>query len=493
MSKLRGMKLIDIIADIEIIKIEGATDRSIEKLLFDSRIAGKRTCFVAIRGLTTDGHEYIDKAIEKGAEAIVLERWPEETRKGVTYLQVSDSAETLGLMAANFYGHPTRQLKLVGVTGTNGKTTTVTLLHDLFTNLGYKTGLLSTVENRIGAEVLPAGYTTPDSLAINELLSKMVKAGCSYAFMEVSSHAVVQKRIAGLSFAGGVFTNITHDHLDFHKTFQAYIEAKKAFFDGLSARAFALTNADDRRGAVMLQNTRAKKYSYSLRKMADFRAKILENTLLGLHLLIDNKAFFGRLIGEFNAYNLLAVYAVACLLEQDPDEVLTELSRLKAAEGRFDYIVDEKRQITGIIDYAHTPDALEKVLITVQKLREADSDIITLIGCGGDRDRTKRPKMANVACTYSDQVILTSDNPRSEEPEAIIADMEKGVPVAAKRKVLVIVNRREAIRTAARLAKPGSIILVAGKGHEKYQEIKGVRYPFDDKEILKAEFFQIDN
>jgi UDP-N-acetylmuramoyl-L-alanyl-D-glutamate--2,6-diaminopimelate ligase len=487
------MKLIDIIADVEAVKTKGSMDRSIAKLVFDSRKAGERTCFVAIKGLTTDGHEYIDKAIEQGAEAIVLERWPDQTREGITYIQVSDSAETLGWMAANFYGRPARQMKLVGVTGTNGKTTTVTLLHDLFTSLGYKAGLLSTVENRIGAEVLPAGYTTPDAVSINELLRKMVDADCSYAFMEVSSHAVVQKRIAGLSFAGGVFTNITHDHLDFHKTFQAYIEAKKAFFDGLSTEAFALTNADDRRGAVMLQNTQAKKYAYSLRKMADFRAKILENTLLGLHLLIDNKAFFGRLIGEFNAYNLLAVYAVARLLDQDADEVLTELSRLKAAEGRFDYIVDQERQITGIVDYAHTPDALEKVLMTIQKLREAEAEIITLIGCGGDRDRTKRPKMAGVACAYSDQVILTSDNPRSEEPEAIIADMEKGVPPAAKRKVLVIVNRREAIRTAARLAKPGSIILVAGKGHEKYQEIKGVRYPFDDKEILKAEFFQVDN
>ena len=484
------MTLNDIIADVVVLQRRGKTDRLIEQVVFDSRKAGKRTCFVAIKGLTTDGHHYIDIAIKQGVEAIILEEWPAEIHADVTYLQVADSAKALGLMAAAFYGHPARQLKLVGITGTNGKTTTATLLHDLFTNLGYKTGLLSTVENRIGTEVLASGYTTPDAIAINELLSQMVEAGCDYAFMEVSSHAIAQQRIAGLYFVGGIFTNITHDHLDFHKTFKAYIAAKKTFFDHLPREAFALTNADDRRGDIMLQNTSAKKYTYSLRRMADFRAKIMENTLMGLHLLIDQKAFFGRLIGEFNAYNLLAVYAVARLLDQDMDEVLTVLSSLKAAEGRFDYIIHPTDHITGIVDYAHTPDALEKVLLTIDKLREADTEIITVVGCGGDRDKKKRPVMAKTACSYSNQVILTSDNPRGEDPNTIIADMEAGVPVTAKRKVLVIPNRREAIRTAVRLSKQGSIILIAGKGHEKYQEIKGVKYPFDDKEILKAEFFQ---
>lgn len=467
----------------------GTLGKPIEKIVFDSRKADKSVCFVAIKGLNTDGHQYIDKAIEKGAVAIVAENWPDQPRPDVTYIQVPQSAEALGIMAAAFHGQPSRQLKLVGVTGTNGKTTTVTLLYDLFSSLGFKTGLLSTVENRIGAEVLPAGYTTPDAVAINELLSRMVEAGCDYAFMEVSSHAAAQRRIAGLSFTGGIFTNISHDHLDYHKTFKAYIVAKKSFFDRLPADAFALVNIDDRRGEVMVQNTRAKKYRYSLRKMADFRAKIMENTLMGLHLLLDEQPFYGRLIGEFNAYNLLAVYATARLLEQDKQEVLTELSRLRAAEGRFDYVTDPKGERTGIVDYAHTPDALEKILQTIDQLKEADAMVVTVIGCGGDRDKAKRPKMAKVACDYSDQVVLTSDNPRSEDPAAIIADMEKGVPPSARRKVLTIVNRREAIRTAVRLTGPGGIVLVAGKGHEKYQEIQGVKRPFDDKEILKAEFF----
>lgn len=482
------MKLKKLTDQIEILESKGDENQQIEDVVFDSRKVSKSACFVAVKGLNTDGHHYIDIAVEKGAVAVILEQWPIQIHPNVAYLRVADSARALGKIADLFFGRPSRQLKLVGITGTNGKTTTASLLYDLFTNLGYKVGLLSTVGNRIGAERLPSGYTTPDAIAINRLLEEMVAAGCEYAFMEVSSHAIVQKRIEGLRFCGGVFTNISHDHLDYHKTFKAYIEAKKAFFDQLPADAFALTNADDRRGEVMLQNTRARTYRYSLRKIADFRAKIMENTLSGLYLILDGKEFFGRLIGEFNAYNLLSVYASAILLEQSADETLRELSQLKAAEGRFDYILAPGKQIIGIVDYAHTPDALEKVLLTIDQLKTANSHITTVVGCGGDRDKRKRPKMAKIACDFSDQVILTSDNPRTESPESIIEDMEKGVSPSAKRKVLRISDRREAIRTACRLAKTEDVILVAGKGHEKYQEINGIKHPFDDKEILKVEF-----
>ncbi|MGB1121724.1 MAG: UDP-N-acetylmuramoyl-L-alanyl-D-glutamate--2,6-diaminopimelate ligase, partial [Saprospiraceae bacterium] len=395
-----------------------------------------------------------------------------------------NSAKALGKMAGNFYDNPSTQLKLVGITGTNGKTTCATILYKLFMKMGYKTGLLSTVENKIGNQIIPATHTTPNPVALNELLAKMVENGCDYAFMEVSSHSIHQERIAGLDFDGAVFTNITHDHLDYHGTFKNYINAKKKFFDDLDKKAFALTNIDDRRGTVMLQNTRAKKYSYAVKKMADFKAKIIENTLIGLQLELNGREFHSRLIGEFNAYNLLAVYGTATLLGHDDMEVLTVLSSLQTAEGRFDYIVSKTNNIIGIVDYAHTPDALEKVLQTIDGVKSGDSQVITVVGCGGDRDRTKRPIMAKVACDYSHQVILTSDNPRTENPFDILAAMEKGIPPYATQKVLTIENRRQAIKTACTLAKQNDIILVAGKGHEKYQDINGVKHHFDDKEEL---------
>lgn len=470
------------------LQVQGSTDIVINEIVFDSRKAGPNKVFVAVKGVQVDGHQFIPQALQAGISALVVETMPENVPDQVTVVQVANSARALGLLASAFYEHPSQQLSLVGVTGTNGKTTTVTLLYDLFSGLGYKCGLLSTVENRIAGQVIASTHTTPDAVAINALLAQMVEAECEYAFMEVSSHAVDQGRIAGLDFKGAIFTNITHDHLDYHLTFDNYIRAKKGFFDQLSKQAFALVNIDDKRGMVMTQNTAASVNRYSLRQMAEFRARIIENSLSGLHLDIDNQDFYGRLIGEFNAYNLLAVYATAVLLDQDKVEVLTQLSRLKAAEGRFDYVLDQKRQVTAIVDYAHTPDALEKVLETIQALRKGDSKVLTVVGCGGDRDRTKRPTMAKVACQYSDQVILTSDNPRSEEPEAIIREMETGIPAAARKQVLSITDRKEAIRTACRLAQTGDVVLVAGKGHEKYQEIKGVKHPFDDKEILKEEF-----
>lgn len=479
-----AIALKDILEPVNILAANGPLDQSIDKLSFDSRQVGPGTVFVAVRGTQTDGHDYIGMAVAKGAAAIVAETLPQDLQAGVTYLKVADSAAALGQMASHYYGQPSRELQLIGVTGTNGKTTTVSLLHELFTSMGYKAGLLSTIQNKVGNRALPATHTTPDAVAINALLREMADAGCGYAFMEVSSHAAHQRRIAGLHFAGGLFTNITRDHLDYHETFKAYIEAKKMFFDILPETAFALVNIDDKRGEVMLQNTRAKRYTYSLRAMANFRAKLLDNSVAGLHLLLDGQEVFSRLIGEFNAYNLLAVYGAAILLEQAPLETLTALSNLGAVEGRFDYVAPAGQQRIGIVDYAHTPDALEKVLSTIGQLRQGNTRIITVVGCGGDRDKGKRPLMAKTACDYSDQVILTSDNPRSEDPEDILADMWAGVPAGQARKVLTIVGRRDAIRTAAQLADSGDIILVAGKGHEKYQEINGQRHPFDDKAQL---------
>ncbi len=456
----------------------------ISEIVFDSRKAKEGTVFVALRGTLVDGHEYTDKAINQGSRAIVCEK-VDNRNPEVLYIIVENSHYALGLMSCNFYEHPSKDLKLVGVTGTNGKTTVATILYKLFTGLGQKVGLLSTVENRIGSKVTEATHTTPDALSVNSLLATMRDEGCDYVFMEVSSHAADQDRIAGLDFDGAIFTNITHDHLDYHGTFQNYIYAKKKFFDQLPAHAFALVNIDDKRGAVMLQNTAAKCYNYALRSMADFKAKIIENTMDGLILELDNREFYSRLVGDFNAYNLLAVYGAAILLGEEQDEILTALSNVTTAEGRFDYVRSDDSGITGIVDYAHTPDALEKVLQTLVKLREGNGKIITVIGCGGDRDRAKRPIMAKTACNYSDQVILTSDNPRTESPEAILKEMEEGVPASAKMKVLIIADRRQAIRTACRLAQKGDIILVAGKGHEKYQEIMGIKHPFDDKEVLR--------
>jgi UDP-N-acetylmuramoyl-L-alanyl-D-glutamate--2,6-diaminopimelate ligase len=481
-------KVSDILYKVHTTALAGNTDISIKDIEIDSRKVGPDSLFVAVRGVAADGHQFIDKAIAQGARAIVCEEMPQQKQEGCTYVQVVNSAEAAGQIAHNFYDQPSHQLKLVGVTGTNGKTTIATLLYKLFGCLGYKAGLVSTVENRIGEKVLPATHTTPDPISLNSLLKQMVDEGCSYAFMEVSSHAVDQRRIAGLDFAGALFSNITHDHLDYHKTFDAYIKAKKGFFDGLSSGAFAITNLDDKRGQVMLQNTAARKYTYSLQSMADFKGKILENGLTGLVMTINDQEVHFRLIGEFNAYNLLAVYGAAVCLGEEKDQVLRCLSNLTGAEGRFDYMVSPQDKIIGIVDYAHTPDALVNVLSTIKNLKHGHERVITVVGCGGDRDRTKRPVMGEVACEHSDQVIFTSDNPRSEDPEAIIRDMEAGLNTAAKRKYISIPDRKQAIKTAISMAQPEDIVLIAGKGHEKYQDIKGVKHHFDDKEVLKEVF-----
>lgn len=424
----------DILYNVSIQAVHGNTDITVRKLDTDSRSIGSGDAFIAVKGVHTDGHGYIDKAISQGAAAIICETLPAELNSQVCYIQVSNSATASGIMAGNFYDNPSHKLQLVGVTGTNGKTTIATLLFRLFTKLGYHCGLLSTVQNQIGDTVVPATHTTPDPISLNALLARMVDEGCLYVFMEVSSHAIHQQRIAGLKFAGGIFSNITHDHLDYHKTFDEYIRVKKSFFDNLPATAFALTNLDDKRGAVMLQNTKARKATYSLRTMADFKGKILENNLTGLIMLVGETEVHFRLIGEFNAYNLLAVFGAAVLLGEDKAKALQALSDVQGAEGRFDYIVSEKEQIIAIVDYAHTPDALKNVLATIKNLRKGHEQVITVVGCGGDRDTTKRPIMGDVAVENSDRVILTSDNPRSEDPAAIIREMEAGIPVHLKKK-----------------------------------------------------------
>jgi UDP-N-acetylmuramoyl-L-alanyl-D-glutamate--2,6-diaminopimelate ligase len=477
------MQLQEILYGVKIQSLIGLTNKEVAALEFDSRKVQANTVFFAIKGTLADGHQFIEQTIAAGASVIVCEAMPEVQSPEITYIQVENANVALGTMAANFYGNPSSKLKLVGITGTNGKTTIATLLFKLFTELGYAVGLISTVENQIKETIIPSTHTTPNPVALNALLKQMVDAGCVYCFMEVSSHAVVQHRIEGLNFAGGVFSNITHDHLDFHKTFDNYIKAKKAFFDGLPKQAFALTNADDKNGMVMLQNTKANKKGYALKQMADFKAKIIENSFSGLNLEIDQLEVYFKLVGSFNAYNLLAVYGTAILLGEDKMQILTVLSELSGAEGRFDYVANDQK-IIGIVDYAHTPDAVQNVLSTIANIRKGTEQVITVIGCGGDRDTTKRPVMAQVACDWSDKVILTSDNPRTEDPNAILRDMEAGVSPSNKRKTLTITDRKEAIKTACHLAKPGDIILVAGKGHEKYQEISGVRYHFDDKEIL---------
>lgn len=476
-------KLNDILTHVKVLEIIGHRDREVNNITFDSRQTDNGDVFVAMSGTQVDGHAFIPQAIEQGCTVVVCEHLPQNLSPGVTYVKVKDSAKTLGIMASAWWDYPSETLKLVGVTGTNGKTTTVTLLYHLFESLGYKTGLLSTVLNKIHDSEVTATHTTPDALQINRLLKQMVDMGCDFAFMEVSSHAIEQNRIAGLQFAGAVFTNITHDHLDYHKTFKNYLEAKKKLFNGLPETAFALTNADDRNGRVMLQNTKAKKYTYGLKNMADFKGKVLENHFYGLLIQVDGEEFNALLPGEFNAYNLMASYATALLLKQDKTEVLVSLSKTKGAEGRFE-IIRSKNNITGIIDYAHTPDALKNVLETINQLRTRNELLITVVGAGGDRDKEKRPKMAFIVSRLSDRVILTSDNPRTEKPEQIIREMRLGVDPAKSGKTMIITDRREAIKTAVNLARPGDLILVAGKGHEKYQEIKGVKYPFDDKEIL---------
>jgi UDP-N-acetylmuramoyl-L-alanyl-D-glutamate--2,6-diaminopimelate ligase len=456
----------------------------VSAIAFDSRKVKKDSLFIATRGTAVDGHTFIDQAITSGAIAIVCEEFPAIMNEGVTYVKVRNSSFALGVVASNFYDNPSQKLKLVGVTGTNGKTTTVTLLFNLFRMLGFGVGLISTVKNKINKEVIPATHTTPDAIALNELLHTMVEKGCQYAFMEVSSHAVAQHRIAGIHFAGGVFTNITHDHLDYHKTFDEYIRAKKGFFDQLPEDAFALTNKDDANGLIMLQNTKANRITYAIKTIADHKCKVMENHLHGLLLNIDGQELWVRLIGSFNAYNVLAVYTTAILLKQDKTNVLTALSTLNPVEGRFQHIKSESGVI-GIVDYAHTPDALKNVLETIKNIRTGNEQVITVVGCGGDRDAAKRPIMANIACQLSNKVILTSDNPRSEDPQEILNQMQKGVDAVDYKKVLRIVDRKEAIKTACSFAKPGDIILIAGKGHENYQEIKGIKYPFDDYEVLK--------
>jgi UDP-N-acetylmuramoyl-L-alanyl-D-glutamate--2,6-diaminopimelate ligase len=479
--------LSDILDGLAFTELQGSADVEIYAVVFDSRKVTPGALFVAVKGTLVDGHDYIEQAIKQGAVAVICEELPARVTGEVDFFMVADSSVALGIVAANFYDNPSQKLRLVGVTGTNGKTTIATLLYKLFMELGYKCGLLSTVENQVNGQVVKATHTTPDQVELNALLAEMVEKGCDYCFMEVSSHAIVQHRIVGLHFAGGIFSNITHDHLDYHKTFDNYLKAKKAFFDGLPKDAFALTNLDDKNGNVMLQNTQAHKKSYGLKSMADYKARILENRFEGLLLNIDNEEVWFKLVGKFNAYNLLAVYATAMLLEQDKAKVLTALSKLSGAEGRFDYVVSANK-IIGIIDYAHTPDAVQNILSTVHEVRNGKEKVITVIGCGGDRDKTKRPVMAKVACEWSDKVILTSDNPRSEDPAQIIKDMEAGVDPAFKRNTISIVDRHEAIKTAVHLAQPGDIVVIAGKGHEKYQEIKGVRTHFDDKEQLLEVF-----
>ncbi len=482
------MLLSDILYKVNIRSVEGSTDIEVNDVQIDSRKVKPGAAFIAIKGIAADGHQFIEKAIENGATVIVYESYGlKMPDSGLTYVQVENSAVAAAFMAGNFFDRPSEKIKLVGVTGTNGKTTIATLLYKLFTRLGYKCGLLSTVENLIGEKAIPATHTTPDAVSLNQLLSQMVREGCSHVFMETSSHAIHQHRVTGLQYAGGVFSNITHDHLDYHQTFEEYIRVKKAFFDSLPSSSFAISNADDKRGTVMLQNTAAKKYYYSLRTVADFKGKILDNNLSGLLMSVNGVEVHFRMIGEFNAYNLLAVYGTAICLEEDKLEVLRYLSELTGAEGRFDYMVSAKEKVMIIVDYAHTPDALLNVLATIKKLKKGFEQVITVVGCGGDRDKRKRPVMAEAACEYSDKVIFTSDNPRSEDPAMIIQDMEVGLAAAYKRKYISIIDRREAIKTAILLSKPEDIILVAGKGHEKYQEIKGVRNHFDDKE--EAMFF----
>ena len=481
------MKLEELIKYISVEKIIGDTNIEVTGIHIDSRQIQKGFAFVAINGTQTNGHVYIPKAIEKGASTIICEEVPEEIVPGVTYVKVADSEGVVGLLATHFYGDPTNKVDLVGVTGTNGKTTIATLLYNIFRQFGYKVGLLSTVCNYIDGETIPTDHTTPDPITLNQLLGRMADEGCKYVFMEVSSHAVAQKRIGGLKFAGGIFTNLTRDHLDYHKTFENYLKAKKAFFDTLPASAFALTNKDDKNGLVMTQNTKAKVYTYSVKGMGNFKGRVLEEGFEGMLLDFNNKEVNVQFIGRFNASNLLAVYGAACLLGKKPEDVLLQLSTLHPVAGRLDPCRSPKGY-TALVDYAHTPDALINVLDTIQEVLQKKGKIITVVGAGGNRDHGKRPMMAQEAVKRSDKVIITSDNPRFEEPQAIINDMLAGLTSKDMNKVISIVDRKEAIRTACMLAQPNDVILVAGKGHENYQEIKGVKYHFDDKEILENIF-----
>jgi UDP-N-acetylmuramoyl-L-alanyl-D-glutamate--2,6-diaminopimelate ligase len=481
----------DILYKVAIEVVKGSTEMAIGKIEFDSRKVQENDVFVAIRGTVSNGHDFIEKAINLGATVIVCDVLPEVIVTGVTYIQVKDTNAALAFLASNYYGNPSQNLKLVGITGTNGKTTIASLLFQLFKKAGYKVGLLSTVKIMVDDAEYKATHTTPDSLTINHYLSEMNAVGVEYCFMEVSSHGVHQKRTEGLHFAGGVFTNLSHDHLDYHPTFAEYRDVKKSFFDHLPKTAFALTNIDDKNGTVMLQNTSARKLTYALKSYADYKAQILENQLSGLLLKINENEVWVRLIGTFNAYNLLAIFGTAVELGLDKLEVLRLLSELESVSGRFQFIVSNQK-ITAIVDYAHTPDALENVLITINDIRTNNEKLITVVGCGGDRDKAKRPIMANIATTMSNQVIITSDNPRTEDPIDIISDMEKGVEPQNHKKTLSIVDRKQAIKTACQLAGPNDIILIAGKGHETYQEIQGVRHDFDDMKIVKELLEQLN-
>lgn len=478
------MKLKDIIQGIDC-ELRGSAEVEVKDLQFDSRKVSAGTLFVAQQGTKVDGHAFIAPSVNAGAVAVVCQHVPEDAPEGVVYVIVEDSSKALGEMAANYYGHPSRELRLIGITGTNGKTTTVTLLHRMFRQLGYHVGLVSTIVNKIDEDELPTGHTTPDALELNQLLRRMVDAGCEYCFMEVSSHAVVQHRIAGVEFAGGIFSNITHDHLDFHKTMANYIAAKKGFFDSLPKDAWALVNIDDKNGRVMVQNTRAKVSTYALNQMADFHCKVLEESFEGMHLQIGERELWSRLVGRFNAYNLTAIYAAAVLCGVNEAEVARQLSTLEPAPGRFQYV--SGRGITAIVDYAHTPDALQNVISTIDAIRRPTQQLITVVGCGGDRDRTKRPEMAQIASRGSDKLVLTSDNPRTEKPENILDDMESGLTPQELSHTVRITDRRQAIRTACMMAREGDIVLIAGKGHEKYQEVNGVRSHFDDVEEVEKE------
>lgn len=483
-------QLKDILYKCSILRFAGNNDIPVSQISFDSRNVTKDSVFVAVKGTVTDGHKYIDQVVSKGVAAVVCEQLPENIDKDVCYVVVKDSSETLGYMACNFYDNPSEKLNLIGITGTNGKTTTATLLYELYREAGYFTGLISTVKNCINEKCFPSTHTTPDPLQLNALLAEMVESGCEYCFMEVSSHAIAQNRITGLVYKGGIFSNLTHDHLDFHKTFDAYLQAKKRFFDKLPSGAFALVNTDDKNGKVMVQNTKAKVYTMAVKKQSDFHCKILENQFDGLMLHMNGKEVWCHLVGTFNAYNLLAIYGTSRLLGMEEQDALVALSKLQPVDGRFEYFKSPSGVI-GIVDYAHTPDALKNVIDTVNAIRSGNGRLITVVGAGGDRDRTKRPLMAKIAVEGSDIAILTSDNPRSEDPEAILNEMNEGVSIDKKRKSLIITDRRQAIRTAYTMANPEDVILIAGKGHETYQEIKGIRHHFDDREELK-ECFKTD-
>lgn len=478
----------DILYKCPLLEVRGELAVEVNDFFFDSRQVVQGSLFIAQRGTASDGHDFIEKAIESGAIAILCEEFPANMADHVIWVRVADAALSLSHVAANYYGNPADKIKIVGITGTNGKTTTATLMYKLFMAMGERSGLLSTVIIMIGEDAIPATHTTPDAKQLHKTFDLMVKAGCQYCFMEVSSHALVQKRTAGIKFAGGVFTNLSHDHLDYHGDFKSYIEAKKILFDDLPADAFALVNIDDKNGLVMQQNTKARRLSYGLKRMADYKVRIVENTFEGLLLDLNGKDVWFRLIGSFNAYNLLAVYAVAMEMELDEEEFLIELSNIDGVNGRFQTLRLPDSEITAIVDYAHTPDALKNVLETIRDIRGGGGDIITVVGCGGNRDKAKRPVMAEIAARLSDQVVFTSDNPRFEVPAEIIQDMLVGVPITAKRKVMTVENRKEAIAVACRLAKAEDIILVAGKGHETYQEIEGVKHPFDDREVLTETF-----